>query len=74
MAATNRFAQYYHHAAPFDRAAVAAYWQRCERAPAFTARCREKRVVAESALGALGRDGVADVAAEISLLSGLRSP
>jgi spermidine synthase len=56
MAATNRFARYYHHAAPFDRAALAAVWRRCERRPELAARCREKRAVAERVLGELGRE------------------
>jgi spermidine synthase len=67
MAATNLYAQYYHHAAPFNRAALASYWQRCEREPAFAVRCREKRSAAESALGALEPSGVRDVPLEISL-------
>jgi spermidine synthase len=54
--ATNLFTRYYHHAAPFDRAALAEYWQRCERRPSFAASCREKRQIAERALGTLSVD------------------
>jgi hypothetical protein len=53
MAATNRFARYYHHAAPFERSALAAYWDRCERPSQGAVRCREKRAVAEAVLGVL---------------------
>lgn len=54
IAATNRFAYYYHHAAPFEHSALAAYWDRCERPSQAAVRCREKRAVAEAVLGRPG--------------------
>jgi predicted membrane-bound spermidine synthase len=48
-----RFATYYHHAAPFSRAALAALFARCEADASRRAGCQRSRAIAEQALGPL---------------------
>ncbi len=56
------FLAYYHHAAPFPRAALAALWDRCESDPAKRERCRAARLEIERQLGSLAAPN-ADAAA-----------
>jgi hypothetical protein len=51
--ATSLFLAFYHHAAPFPRASLAAAWDRCEADPAARERCRAPRLELESRLGSL---------------------
>jgi hypothetical protein len=52
--ASELFARYYHHAAPFSYEALAAIWQRCASDPAQRERCLAARDQAERSLGASG--------------------
>jgi spermidine synthase len=49
--ATQTFRRYYHHSAPFERAALHAMWSACERDPAQEEACRRGRAAAEELLG-----------------------
>ncbi|MEE9609304.1 MAG: fused MFS/spermidine synthase, partial [Myxococcota bacterium] len=51
LQATDRFSRYYHHAAPFSRAALAQAWRRCEADPEFAEQCKQARARAEATLG-----------------------
>jgi spermidine synthase len=50
---TRLFVDYYHHAAPFSRAALAGIWSRCRDAGPDAGACRSGRLRAEGALGPL---------------------
>jgi hypothetical protein len=53
--ASERFAGYYHHGAPFSRAALAEIWNRCEQdGPEQRERCRRALAQTQSRLGDLG--------------------
>jgi SAM-dependent methyltransferase len=54
LRASELFAGYYHHAAPFSRQALAAIWRRCVSDPAQRERCLAARDQAELSLGAPG--------------------
>jgi predicted membrane-bound spermidine synthase len=53
LAAAERFATYYHHAAPFSRVVLAGLFARCEADASRRAACRQSRALAEQALGPL---------------------
>ncbi len=56
--ATDFFLDYYDHAAPFRRTALADFWSQCEKNPATAERCRRERVRVEQQLGDLNTDVV----------------
>ena len=51
--ATDLFARFFHHAAPFDRSALRQIWESCAREPEWKQGCREGLEDAELRLGAL---------------------
>jgi hypothetical protein len=51
--ASERFADYYTHAVPFSRSALAELWRRCETSAGQQAACRAGRAEAERRLGPL---------------------
>ena len=54
LRASDLFARYYHHAAPFSDEALAAIWRRCVSDPAQRERCLAARDQARRSLGAPG--------------------
>jgi hypothetical protein len=54
--ASSQFAEFYHHAAPFSRRALAELWDRCEATPAQREACRSARDEVEEVLGELRFD------------------
>jgi predicted membrane-bound spermidine synthase len=53
LEAAARFSQYYHHAAPFSRAALGELFERCERDPTRRLACERNLALAEELLGPL---------------------
>jgi spermidine synthase len=51
--ASNLFIDFYNHAAPFSRAALASLWQRCEAEPKQERECVEARTKLEAIVGNL---------------------
>jgi predicted membrane-bound spermidine synthase len=58
--ATGLFEAYYHHAAPFPRAGLAATYARCEAEPASREACHAARLELERQIGSLAAPGPAD--------------
>jgi spermidine synthase len=58
--ATRLFEAYYHHAAPFPRAGLAATYARCEVEPASREACRAARLELERRIGSLAAPGPGD--------------
>src|SRR5262245_33290141 len=54
LAAADRFASHYHHAAPFSRAALASVFARCAQVPGQRAACDLALARAEAVLGPVG--------------------
>jgi len=52
-ASGRNFQEFYHHAAPFSRAALAELWRRCEVDPKTRDECRKRRAELERRLGKL---------------------
>ncbi len=57
LEAAERFSTYYHHSAPFSRAALATLFDRCELDPRRRAACARGLALAEELLGPLRREG-----------------
>ena len=54
LRASELYAEFYHHAVPFSREALAKLWRRCEADPAQQQACFTARLTAERTLGDLG--------------------